>query len=101
MTKFLIHKNAPKQNLKVGILKSSTLLNMQQPRNGYYEAMNATKDNGTIGTIQENNNLSQTIERKEKGSSIDPSDDPIYIPSYIPSVNPSRSSSIKQVGAIQ
>ena len=57
--------------------------------------MNATKDNGTIGTIQENNNLSQTLERKEKGSSIDPSDDPIYIPSYIPSVNPSRSSSIK------
>ena len=50
--------------IKLATLKSSTRLNMQQLRGEHYEALDASKHNGTKGTIEELDKLRQNIEDK-------------------------------------
>ena len=50
--------------LQIATMKSSTRLNMQELREEHYEALNASKHNGTKGTIEELDKLRQNIEDK-------------------------------------
>ena len=50
--------------LKISTLKSSAHLNMKLLKGEHYEALNATKKNGTTKTIEENDKLIQNLEEK-------------------------------------